>query len=361
MTDALRQELKRWGFSDAETEVYLAVLETDQARVSEVAERADVTSRHVYRIAERLEERGLVAVDDHLQPTVLRATPPDEVAAIMDSSHGTILEEIEARFAEPSNPIGNVEILNHKPAVLERCRSMMENAEEWLLLVARWDLVADLADDLAAATERGILTLVVTEDEADVDGRALGDIASVVRIWDDLETWDEAGLGADYFESLYVIPDEEGASAGSFSPAVYVEQRNLTPRITASLLGNEWRLGEEISVPEPVELPHTFDSFATSLVHAALHRRDGVSLRATVEGQSTDTGERETLSGDVVDVLQGMVEPARKTFSLERVLSLDTGEEEQGEVSIASPGATIEDYVAHSITLERAADDEDDA
>ncbi|MFB6162589.1 MAG: TrmB family transcriptional regulator sugar-binding domain-containing protein [Halococcoides sp.] len=350
MGNELRRELKRWGFSESEIDVYIAVLALNEARVSDVANRADVTSRHVYRIVERLEERGLVDVNDHLQPTVIQASPPDHVETVMSKSHDKILDQIESEYAQPSESIGNVDVLNHRPAVVDRCRTMIDSAEEWLILVARKSLLEDLTTDLRDAVDRGVLTLVVTEDGSDIDGRPLGEIASVVRVWEDLETWDEAGLGVDYFQSLYVIPNAAGAAAGSYSPAIYLEQRNMAPRVIGSLLGNEWQLGTEIAVPDPVELPHTFDSFPWALVHAALYRRENVPLRATVEGTSTDTGRTETLTGDVVDVLQGMVEPSRKTFSLERVLMLDTGGE---EVSIASPGASIEDYVARSVTLER--------
>ncbi|MFW6436779.1 MAG: TrmB family transcriptional regulator sugar-binding domain-containing protein [Halococcoides sp.] len=353
MADELRRELKRWGFSEAEIDVYAAVLDLNEARVSDIADRADVTSRHVYRIVERLERRGLVDVNDHLQPTVIQASPPNHVETVMSKSHDKILDRIESQYAKPSDPIGNVDVLNHRPAVVDRCRSMITSATEWLILLTRRGLLEDLAPELREAVERGVLVLLVTDDSADVEGRPLGEIASVVRVWDDLATWDEAGLGVDYFQALYVIPNAAGAAAGSYSPAIYLEQRNMAPRVIGSLLGNEWRLGTEIAVPDPVELPHTFEVFPWALVHATLHRRQGTPLAATIEGTSTDTGQTETLTGDVVDVLQGMVEPTEKTFSLERVLVLDTGDR---VVSIASPGASVEDYVAQSVTLEQRDD-----
>lgn len=361
MTDPLRRELSRWGFSDAEVDVYLAALEAGQAPASEVARLADVSRRHVYRISERLEAVGLVDVQDQYQPTQIRAAPSEEVADIMERRQETIVSAIDRRRGGSAEQIGAVELIKHTATVLDRCRAMLSEAEELVFLTAPPDIVERFAEDLRAARDRGVLVLVFTKDASEPSGRPLAEVASVARVREDFELFHQFALAVDYFESLVGTPDAVDHHADErFGPALYTEGEYLTPRINASFLEYEWRLGVERVVPDPASLPATFQSFAPAVVHAALHRTEGTDLHARASGrpiqtENSERDDRTTIEGPVVEVRQGIVEPYRKSFLFEQSLTLGA---DDGEVTLAGPGAMFEDYTVGRVTLSAATDAE---
>lgn len=354
MTHSLREELTRWGFSDSEVDVYLAALEAGQAPASEVADVADVSTRHVYRISERLEEIGLVDLQDQYQPTQIRPAPAEEVAEIMERRQEAIVTEIDQRRGGPEQHIGGIEVLKRKVTVLGRCRAMLSEAENWIVLVAPADLLESVADELRAAHERGVFVQVFTEDVAELAGRPFDEFASVVRVQEEFQMFQQFAVGADYFRSLVVTPHAMDLPLEEqFAPALYVEDEYVTPRINASFLEYEWRLGEERLVPDRVELPAAFDGFTLAVVQAALHLAAGADVRATIRAREIEddatTGAAATVEGEVVEARQGIVEPYRKSFLFEQSLVLDT---EAGEVTVGGPGGAVEDYAAQHVELE---------
>lgn len=353
MSDALRRELERWGFSDAEIDVYEAVLRTGEGPASEVGDRADVSRRHVYRICGRLEERGLVDVDDHVQPTLVRARPPSVVEEVLDRSTTTVAQEVESIFARTPEERTEMAVLKRQPTVIARARELLGEAERWAILVAPPALVETLADDLATAVDRGILVFLLTNvDSLSID-RPLGELATVVRTRDGPSGFQEVGLGVDKVRSLLVSPSAQAGDEHRHSPALYLDDDTIGPRSNGTLFGTEWRLGRERHVPDPVELPYTTAFFREALLHAALHVRRGTDIRARVEGRALPEGREATVEGSVAEVRQDYLEPYRQGFFGERVLVLDTGD---GRATVGGPPATLEDYAAESVTLSDAAE-----
>ena len=71
--ERLRDNLALLGLSSKEIEVYLTILDHGTATVSRVVEDSEASQRHVYQMCERLHERGLVVLNDHVRPSVVRA------------------------------------------------------------------------------------------------------------------------------------------------------------------------------------------------------------------------------------------------------------------------------------------------
>lgn len=350
MTDTLRAELRRWGFSDAEINVYFALLELGEGAASAVGDRADVSARHVYRVCERLEERGLVDVDEHVQPTRVRARRPSVVEDVIERSCTTMVDEIESRYSSPPESSADIEVLKRQPTVLDRARRLVDDADRWIILVAPPDVVESVEDELARAVDRGILVLLVTTVESVAADRALEDLATIVRTRDGPTGFQEVGLGVDKTKSLMVSSSVRLGDEHRYSPALYLDDETIGVRSNNTLFGVEWRVAREHLVPDPVTLPYSSAFFRETLLQAALHRRDGTALRATVEGRSVDDGRCATVDGPVVEVRQGIVEPYGQSFLGERTLVLETDE---GRATVGGPPATLEDYAADTVTLYR--------
>lgn len=349
MREALRRELTRWGFSETEIDVYLATVEIGDGRTSTIADRADVSTRHVYRVATRLEQRGLVDLDTHVTPTRVRARPPEVIDAVVEQSRETLVEGIESLYAGPPDRPANVEVLKRQPTVFERARDMLASADDWALVVAPADSVARVADELAAAVDRGIFVQFLTDEEAVSGERTLADLGTIVRTYPNLEGFQPFGIVVDTYRSLMVSPSAGEGDDQRYTPALDLTDEILTPRLLASFEGNEWRLGEERVTPAPAPLPFESEVYQRVIVQAAIHDRAGTPLLATVEGRRVADGEPATVTGDLVAVRQGFVEPYGKTFLFEEALELETAD---GRVTVGDPAATVEDYAADRVTLD---------
>jgi hypothetical protein len=176
----------------------------------------------------------------------------EEVAEIMQRRQETIVTEIDRLRGGPEEYVGGVAVIKHTATVLDRCRTMLSEAEEWAFLTAPPDLVERLAEDLEGARERGVVVMVFTKDLSEPSGRPLEQIASVVRVREDFELFHQFALAVDYFRSLVGTPDAmDHHAVERLGPALYVEGEYVTPRINASFLEYEWKLGVERVVPEP--------------------------------------------------------------------------------------------------------------
>ena len=339
LTDLLR----RFGLSEKEVATYLTVLEHGEAKASTVAEDAGVSKRYVYSVSESLADRGFVEVNDHAVPTTIRANPPEEVIERLRGDVESIRPGLTERYSRAERRTEQFEVVKSRATVLKRIRSLVANAEREVILSIPAAHLPDLRDALADAVDRGVLMLLIVSDAGstpDVAG-----IASVARSWSagmpTLLTVDSA-VGV-------VAPPEMVRRADSDRQAIVFAQEQLAPVIAGSFLGNYWPAAEEVATADPEPLPAEYDDFRKAVLQTTLHLRAGTPLRATVGGRIADDDAPVELTGEVVDVDQGMVEPASNEFPVQHSLVVET---EDGRVSVGGPGAFVEDVEADLVRLE---------
>ncbi len=64
--------------SSSLSRAYVTILRNGATTIRVVSEEADISKSYAYDIVGKLEERNLIEIDDHVQPTQLRAIPPAE-------------------------------------------------------------------------------------------------------------------------------------------------------------------------------------------------------------------------------------------------------------------------------------------
>ncbi|ESP88836.1 TrmB family transcriptional regulator sugar-binding domain-containing protein [Candidatus Halobonum tyrrellensis] len=349
-------QLERFGLTEKEAAVYLALVDRGEAKPPVVASDADVSVSYVYQVCERLETEGLVTVNDHRTPTTMRARPPSEtLRARIDRMHDA-LEAVERRYDRPTDDMESLEVLRARAAMYERLRGHVESADDELFVSVPLAAVRELADALRDAVDRGVLVLLAVGAEAgevrsaDVDGvatavrRRVG--GTTVYVSADMTRGVVAPasvLGWDHGES-------EGVSYGNLTVAVAVE---------SAFLGTTWPMAEEVLLRRPSPLPRTYRTIRPATYDATLHRRAGRTVRAEVEARPArtrvdldtwdpDGATRRSLVGTVVGTRQCLVDPPTGEFALENELSLATGD---GTVRVGGRGAFREDYEAVRVTL----------
>ncbi|WP_459192149.1 TrmB family transcriptional regulator [Halosimplex sp. J119] len=339
----LRDELSVFGFSDTEIDTYLAVLAQGETTVRTVSEEADVTQRAVYNIAERLEDRNLVRVNDHASPTTIRARPPQEAIDSLSGRLESIAPSLEERFNETQPQAPEIQIIKSRETAVKRLREGISEADHEVLVAVPEHAFEDIESELRAAVDRDVLVFLLIGGIEDLDGdeRRLEDTATIVRAWSESLPFMYAA------DDRAAMIGHSGVISGTHvdEGAVTVKQDNLAGSIVGLYLGAYWPAATELHVCEPDSLPRTFEWFRHSVLEAVLHQRDGTELEAVV---TTDAGEE--VAGRVSQVRQAFVEPATNDYTLETSLYLET---EDGEVSVGGPGSFIEEYEGELVTLRR--------
>ncbi|MFB6126217.1 MAG: TrmB family transcriptional regulator [Halolamina sp.] len=341
--DALRDELSTFGLSDTEIDTYLALLECGEASASTISETADVTQRAVYNIAERLEARGLIRVNDHASPTTIRALAPDRAIENLADRLESIKPSLEARFNETTPQTPEIQIVKSGETALKRLRTAISGATEELLVAVPEDVYPEIEAELRAAVDRDavVFLLLGSVDEIDGDGGDYAGVADVVRYWDEslplVYTTDD--------QSAMIGDSELLTGTHADEMAVTVSQSDLSGSILGMYFSAYWPAATELYVTEPDPLPATYDWFRQATLQGVLHRRAGVDLSVAIE---TDDGT--FVTGPVAEIRQAFVEPATNDFTLETSFVVET---DSGLVSVGGPGSFIEDHQAESVTLAR--------
>lgn len=335
--------LSRFGLSDKEIDTYLALLRHGEAKASTVADDADVSKRYVYSVSESLEEKGFVEVNDHVVPTTIRARPPEEVVVRLQEDVEAMRPGLEERYSETEPVADQFEIVKSKATVVKRIKSLIGEAEEEITLSIPAEHVEDVAEELRAAVDRGVLVVLLVTGVDDLP--EVAGLASVTRTWKELMptmlTIDsEIGL---------VAPSEMLLRSNADSRAIVFAQEQLAPVIVGSFFGNYWPMAGEVDTVDPASLPATFGDFRKTVFEATLHLRDDADIVAHVNGRRTEDGEPVELTGRVVETVQSLLEPVTSDFPIEHSLILEV---DDARVTIGGRGAFVEDIEAEEITLD---------
>ncbi|NUE01886.1 TrmB family transcriptional regulator [Halorubraceae archaeon YAN] len=336
--------LHRFGFSDKEVDTYLTLLAHGEAKASTIAEAAGVSKRYVYSVSEVLEDRGFVDVNDHVVPTMIRARDPEEVIARLTADVESMKPGLKERFAKTEPAVEQFEVIKSRVTVTKRIKTLITEAETELTISVPQPVLTGLRSELTAAVDRGVLVLLIVSgtDDAPEDAQS---IASVTRVWRELMP---TMVAVDRQLGL-VAPAEMLIRANSGKQAIVFAQEQLGPVIVGSFFGNYWPVADEVAVADPDELPVTYTDFRRAVFQATLWLWSDSDLWVTVSGRSTETNEHTTVSGRVVDVVQGIVAPVNNTFPVENSLTIET--EDEALVTVGGRGAFVEDIEAESVTL----------
>jgi sugar-specific transcriptional regulator TrmB len=347
----LRDHLEAFGLSEKEVDTYLACLERGEAKTSTIAEDSGVSQRYVYNIVENLADRGLVRVHDHVVPTKIEAVPPDSAVESLVDRLQTIETGLAERFNKPETETATFELIKSRQTAIKRTRSVIREADEEAFVALPSDVISAVEPALSAARDRGVMVLLLVGNadepgDGDAEARYAG-LASVVRQWErDIPFAVTVDAEAGIVGEAALITARHGDER-----AVALTQQQIVGSVFGSFFANYWPRGTEVFRAERDDLPRTFHLHRPAVLQAELHDRAGSTVVATVEGTYLDSGETVTISGEVVDVRQGVVEPFSNSFIVENGFVIDTGTE---ELSVGGHGAFVEDLQADEVTLERA-------
>ncbi|WP_254536080.1 TrmB family transcriptional regulator [Halomarina litorea] len=168
--------LEELGLSTYEAKVFIALVTLGVGSASDVARVVDVPRSQVYGAADRLEERGLVAIQQS-SPIQYRAVDLEEASAQLrrrferaESQAFDYLRAVE-REGEPEGQQEGVWTVEGFDTVTTRITRLVEEAESSVLFATEHPPLAtdEVVEALAAARDRGLSVQVVGGDRGVLD------------------------------------------------------------------------------------------------------------------------------------------------------------------------------------------------
>jgi HTH-type transcriptional regulator, sugar sensing transcriptional regulator len=150
--------LHRLGFTEYEARTYIALLQQNPANGYELAKNSGIRRADIYRVLDQLEQRGaVIRVESESGSKYTPLTPDELLARLTRSTQETLVQARESLMQLPKpveyDYVGNV---RGYPAVIDHARSLIESANQQVL-VALWpNEAAALAPEFANAQNRGV-------------------------------------------------------------------------------------------------------------------------------------------------------------------------------------------------------------
>jgi len=351
MNDELKAEIRRFGLTEKEADTYLMILENGPVTVNEIATEANISKRHVYNVAKKLEDRYFVIVNDYFNPTTIEAEPPEEVLNTLYEQADKLYQHLHEKYQTRAGDVNSIKVLKSRSTVINTIVELIDSAEKLLALSLPVSIIPIVRDELADAIDRGVVVLSLIF-EGQTNSQSLSEISldrvgHVVRYRDAERTIMLAADG----ESALVSSRGVITEPNSQVDAIFLGLPYLETVVFTSLINTEWVNAEELYVVNPYELPRTYTTFRRAAIDAAVYMNDGVELTAEIEARPTDQPDLVVeLIGEVDAVKQRLVQPT--TDPLPGLCSLHLRTDD-GVVNVGGDDATIEEYRSFTITLDR--------
>ncbi|MFC7078048.1 TrmB family transcriptional regulator [Haloarcula halophila] len=339
--------LSRIGLTEKEIQVYIEVVAAGATNATELASRTDVSQRYIYRLADNLDQLGLIEVDDHTSPKRIRARPPgdqlDDLVTDIESARDSLNDLYTS--TEPAGE--HLEILRSREATVSRVEQIIRDAETELIAALPVGVIRQLRDTLSETYyDCTFVALLISGDPAGVYDLDYAGFAQAVRF---CEYQMPAFLVADRQQGVSTTPDLFGWER-SEDRAVVFNNRNIGNVYASSFFGNYWTLGEEIALAWRARLPEQYDSFLRAVYDGTILYRSGEPHWITAEVVRRSDGQEETLSGCLSGVEQHLIEPHNSESGIENQLLLDSEDE---TYRLGSPTAYLTEYRTHQLRFER--------
>ncbi|MBV0903057.1 TrmB family transcriptional regulator [Haloarcula salina] len=342
--DDIVDNLTRFGLSEKEALAYVTILQNGSTTIRVISDETDISKSYAYDIVGKLEERNLIQIDDHVQPTQLRAIPPSEGIENLVSQLQTIETQLDDLFDSESYEQQRFSIIKSRRTILSQLVDLIDSATEEIILALPASALHRVEDSLQAAQDRSVFCmLLVTEYDGEVP--ISESIANVVQTWNAPAP---VTLTIDRSDGIVSSADAV-LNSNSDDYAIYHAEEHIVSSLFDSFIANYWPMGEQAHVAEREPLPRTFTSFRHAVFEATLYLMDGQPVTAEIEVRPTQSEDAfKTTTGTIIDVKQSLVRPFSNEFPTQESFVVETADE---TFTVGGYKAFLEDFEARDITL----------
>jgi len=218
------EELIALGFSELEAEVYVFLLRESPATGYRVAQAIARTAANTYKAIESLEARGAIMVEES-ESRLCRAVSPRELLSGLEATfrrHRTDAAETLSKVLTDYSD-DRVYQLKTPTQVFERCRTILAEARQVVLVDSFPKPLDELRATIAKAIARGVRVAILAYEPAEMPGAAvvLNHQAPIVRSrW--AGHW--VNIAADSAEHVNALltPDLSGVVHATWSASAFL-------------------------------------------------------------------------------------------------------------------------------------------
>lgn len=349
--EAIIDELEDLGFTEYQSQAYLAAVRLARARFSELVEESGVPQQRIYDVVDTLSDEGLVEV--HERSGVKEVVAPSPDVALEDLKErrtnelsrtvDTVVESLQQSFEQAEPGEGFVTVVSHENSAERHARQAIQ-AAEWLLTLSLTPGAYDaLEGDIREAADRGVTVKLLLQDGEEDDpfaGRTFHDGIDIRHrpsadrlVAADREYGVFQGVASDVVARPYLVTRDRNLVVvlQRYSNQFWAGSRHVqSPDWSSRRYMNPWSF--------IVDLRDEIDADADLLV--------------TVEGIETESGREGSWEGRITDYDLQLGADVDPTTALPEVVSvtLDTGDM---ELSVGGWDATLEDIAAYGIEVTR--------
>lgn len=154
--DKLLTSLKKFGFTESETKVYVALLQNGSGTGYEISKNSSVPRSKVYNILEILVLKGCVIVSKEDKLVKYAAIPVDELIANIKYNMDTVIEDIKGELYTYNNKVDSNEIwyIRGYENIFNKCRHMISNAKKEVYIQVWGEDLSEIEAELSVIEEK---------------------------------------------------------------------------------------------------------------------------------------------------------------------------------------------------------------
>lgn len=154
--DKLLTSLKKFGFTESETKVYVALLQNGPGTGYEISKNSSVPRSKVYNILETLLLKGCIVVSKEDKLINYAAIPVDELLSNIRHNMDTIIEDIKFDLNHYNTKVNSNEIWHIKgyDNIFNKCRYMILNAKKEVYVQVWSDDLSEIETELSTIEEK---------------------------------------------------------------------------------------------------------------------------------------------------------------------------------------------------------------
>jgi sugar-specific transcriptional regulator TrmB len=159
------------GFTNLEAEIYAFLLQESPATGYRIAQAIGKPAANTYKAIQTLEQKGAVIVEDGTS-RMCRAVSSEELLSRLSREFETKRISALTSLSALNHPSADDRIyqIRSRDQVFQRAREMLVEATQVALGILPSKFVQDLADELLAATERGVDVALKSDQAVRVEG-----------------------------------------------------------------------------------------------------------------------------------------------------------------------------------------------
>ena len=246
-TTGVLSTLQALGLTEWESKTYLALLEDSPATGYAIAKRAGIARSKIYEVLASLVARNVVGVS-RSEPQLYGPIPPRQLVSRLRTQFNENLDRAEEAlvdYASGSEVNSVIWDIQGRSAILERARTLVNQAENRLLIEIWAQDVDALAEHLAEAIARGVRVIVVGYGDVSLPGADVFPHPATDTV--------TSGLGGRWL--VVSMDDREvvagNVSAGAHSRAAWTSHPGLVVPITELVRHDLYKL-EMLNAHGPV-------------------------------------------------------------------------------------------------------------